>query len=155
MSAKCVFLISSVLLYIFPLAAIGQDKYIPKENEELYGTWINKEYSGLVYYQAQKEIVTAERWGWYRKMSDSDPYEGGTYQIDSKWTDPKGNIWYRIICTPDISEAGYLASKGLWLIELSDSATVWEATWHLLPADWPKEMERYVWSHNIRYRETE
>lgn len=152
MNTKWMFLISSVLLCIIPLGAIGQYKYTPNENEELYGTWVNKEYSGSIYYQPQKEVVTADRYDWYHLIPDSVPYEGGTYQIDSKWMDAKGNIWYKILCTPDISEGGYAGLKGRWLIELSNSATVWEATWHLLPADWPKEIERNVWSHNIRYR---
>jgi len=160
MNPRKVFLISSVLLFIISLGVIAQDKYIPKENEELYGTWTNEQYSDSISYQAQKMVVTADGYGWYHMISDSVTYEEGRYEIDSKWTDAEGNIWYRIFCTA--TTGNWKDYKGQWLIELSKSATVWECTWTFLspsvefdPAYWPKEINRSVWSHNIRYRTAE
>jgi hypothetical protein len=99
MKGRRLFLISSILLFIVLLGASAQEKYVPKADEELYGTWTNKEYSGSISYQPQKEVVTADRYGWYHLIPDSVPYEEGTYEIDRKWTDAEGNIWYRILCT--------------------------------------------------------
>lgn len=154
------FLISSVLLFIISLGVIAQDKYIPKENEELYGTWTNEQYSGLVSSQPQKMVVTADGYKWYAMISDSVPYEEGTMQIDSKWTDEEGNIWYRTFVT--VKTGTWKEWKSQMLVELSKSATVWECTWVLFspaaefdPAYYPKKINRSVWSHNIRYRTAE
>ena len=38
-----VIIISIIVLFI-GYYAIGEDKYIPTENEELYGTWVNTSY---------------------------------------------------------------------------------------------------------------
>ena len=160
MNGRRLFLISSILLFIVLLGARAQEKYVPKADEELYGTWTNEEYSGLTSYQPQKEVDTADRYGWYHMISDSVPYEEGTYEVDRKWTDAEGNIWYRILCTAKTGT--WKDYKGQWLIELSKSATVWECTWSLYspsqevnPENYPKEINRDVWTHNIRYRAAE
>ncbi len=37
-----------VLILAAPLFLFGDQPYVPKENEEIYGTWVNTEYSGAV-----------------------------------------------------------------------------------------------------------
>ncbi len=159
MNARTVFLIVALLLFISSIGVSAQEKYIPKENEELYGTWTNKQYSGSTCVEPQKMVVTADGYISYAKMFDSAPSEEGTMQIDSKWTDAEGNIWYRTFGTVKTGE--WKRFKGQWLIKLSKSATVWESTWKYLystqefdPAHYPKEIDRnpfYPVFYNIRY----
>jgi hypothetical protein len=166
MNARTVFLILALLLFIGSTGVTAQEKYIPKENEELYGTWTNKQYTGSSCVESQKMVVTAHGYKFYKQMSDSVPSVEGTMQIDSKWTDAKGNIWYRTFGTVKTGE--WKKFKGQWLVELSKSATVLECTWRFLyltqefdPANYPKEIDRnpsYGGSwvfYNIRYRAAE
>ena len=93
-------------------------------------------------------------------ISDSVTYEEGTMQIDSKWTDAEGNIWYRTLNT--VKTGYWKGYTGQMLHKLSNSATVRECTWSFHspseefdPVYWPNEIDRSVWSHNIRYRTAE
>ncbi len=154
MNAKQVFLISSVLLCIISVGAIGQDKYTPKENEELYGTWINTQYPGLGSMRPQKIVVTADGYKRYLLVSDSAPSsqeQEGTLQIISKWTDDEGNIWYRSFLTVTLRGATIAE-----LDKLSNSATVWESVWAYAPTpdpdNFPKKIDPKDMTYNIRYR---
>ena len=46
------------LLALLLLGGCGPAKYAPKANEELYGTWINKSYSG---HYARDDIISKRR----------------------------------------------------------------------------------------------
>jgi len=152
--------VAVTLLSISMLRGWAQERYVPKADEELYGTWTNERYTGIASYQSQKCVVTADAYQCYAKLSDSLPQEEGTAQIDSKWTDAAGNIWYRAFGT--IRTGWWMGYKFQMLIELTKSATVWESTWVLLspgegfdPARYPTEMNPRIWSHNIRHRAAE
>ncbi len=81
-------------------------------------------------------------------------------QIDSKWTDAEGNLWYKTLARVKTGE--WARFKGQWLIKLSKGATVWECTWKYLyttqefdPAHYPKEIRPDVFYpvfYNIRHR---
>lgn len=63
-------------------------KYVPKANEGTLGTWITEK-------TPRKTVVTAEGWKDFMFVDDPDPGMAGVGQIESKWTDSKGDIWYR------------------------------------------------------------
>ena len=113
-------------------------KYIPTENEELYGTWINES----VGVERQKSVNFPGGYKSYEKVSDSSPFEEGTEQIADKWTDSEGNVWYKIInvITLGIVPSGpykgheYKGLKIQCLQKVSNSSTVREWTWVQVPA---------------------
>jgi hypothetical protein len=111
----------ALTLILVGACCYGQN-YAPKADEEIYGTWINKQYSGLSSMRPQKSVVTADGYKRYLMLTDSGASQEGTVQIVSKWTDAEGNIWYRTFRTvtsrPD---------EGVTIAELdrlSNSATV-------------------------------
>jgi hypothetical protein len=106
----------------------SEEKYVPKPDEELYGTWTNEENFGFVP-QPQKVVNTPPNiCKAYNGISDSDPYEESRWDIDSKWTDSEGNVWYKIFRTvSNISEkSGWQGLNYQELHKFSKSATVWE-----------------------------
>lgn len=79
----------SVVLVSISLSGFGQDKYIPKPNEELYKTWENDNT------YPQKTVNFLGGYKDYYLNTDPTPTAGeGTEQIMKKWTDADGNIWY-------------------------------------------------------------
>jgi hypothetical protein len=76
-------------LAVLLLGSCGQGKYVPKPNEELYGTWINE---GIRYH---KLVVFAGGVKEYLGVADAEPDMETTEQISAKWKDGDGNIWYK------------------------------------------------------------
>ena len=113
------------LAILFSLIAFGanaQDKYVPKSNEELYGTWINDK--SINADDIQKQVSTPQGNKEYFKASDTVPVFDQEQQIYAKWTDSEGNTWYKIFGT---NKAGaYKGTKWQRLYTLSESATVCE-----------------------------
>lgn len=154
MNAPRVFLISSVLLFIITLGATAQDKYIPKADEEIYGTWIS---ANLAQTQFQKYVLRAEVMKRYSLLSDSTPSDEATYEIDAKWTDSEGNIWYK---------THGIQTSGVWkdytyveLDRLNKAGTIWEGQFSPLgykgkidPMLYPKEFDRKSSYHGFSYR---
>jgi hypothetical protein len=92
------------------LAGCGPGKYVPKANEEIYGTWINE---GIRW---QKLVVFAGGNKAYLSVADAEPDMETTEQISAKWKDGDGNIWYK---TFDRWISGHLKgtkSQYLWKI---------------------------------------
>ena len=80
------------------LEGCGPGKYTPKPIEELYGTWTNNSYSGRIdgtTYLPQKVVIASSGYTVYRFIDDAGRWEVGSEQIDRRWTDSEGNIWYR------------------------------------------------------------
>jgi beta-lactamase regulating signal transducer with metallopeptidase domain len=70
--------------------------YVPGPREELYGTWLNQDYSGIVGGNCQK--VVFDDWGYaydYRSVADPDSLNRWTSTIVDKWEDSAGDVWYR------------------------------------------------------------
>jgi hypothetical protein len=74
-------------------SSTGRSFYVPGRHEELYGTWLNVDYSGIVGGNFQK--IVFDDWGYsydYRSIADRNSL---TSTIVDKWTDADGDIWYR------------------------------------------------------------
>lgn len=113
---SCAILIFSMLILT---QGCGPGKYVPRPDEELYGTWANENVS------PQKAINAPGGYKQYRYLSDPAPIEEGTEQIAARWTDAVGNIFYKTFGTVT---AG--ASKGYkWqsLQKIGKSGSVLEA----------------------------
>ncbi len=86
------------VLIITGSCATGKKAYVAKEDEELYGTWVNTDYD--VEPKAPKLVLKPD--GTYNiySMSNSDRIVSrGDFTIRDKWTDADGNIWYRYVYT--------------------------------------------------------
>jgi hypothetical protein len=109
------------LLVLLMLGSCAPAKYVPKANEELYGTWINEKAA------RQKMVVTSDGWKQYLLLSDPTPVSAGTEEIISKWKDSEGNVWYKTIILH--TEGVVMGNHYTLLNKLSKSATVWESVW--------------------------
>ena len=75
--------------------AVAEEKaYVPKQNEELFGTWVNLDYPPGE--RHQKIVVHPD--GRYERFSQQwlkEPTSKFSYKITDKWTDSEGDIWYK------------------------------------------------------------
>ena len=75
--------------------AVAEEKaYVPKQNEELFGTWVNPDYKGLPH---QKVVVHPDgRFERFTQQWFKEPTTKFSYKITDKWTDSEGNIRYKV-----------------------------------------------------------
>jgi hypothetical protein len=141
-----------VLLALLILGGCATAKYVPKPNEELYGNWTN-EYTGNND-NIQKQVYSASGWKDYHLLADTVPVDQGTFQIDSKWTDANGNIWYRSYCTQKTGPAAGFDSQ--MLSKLSKSATILEWVYKqsspYAPVSYPTQIDTKSDTYHIFYR---
>jgi hypothetical protein len=89
----------ALLTLLSAAAACAQDVYkfrIPTYDEPFYGTWINTKYDGASWKTAQMFVYS--NWGYaegFKKVGDANPFSKFTFILVEKWTDAKGNTWYR------------------------------------------------------------
>jgi len=145
--------LSVSLLAVFVLGSCATTKYVPKPNEELYGTWTN-EYTGNSD-NIQKQVYSSGEYKDYHLVADTVPVDQGAFQIDSKWTDANGNIWYRSYCTQKTGPAaGYDFQM---LSKLSKSATVLEWVYKqsspYAPVSYPTQIDTNSDTYHIFYRQ--
>ncbi len=100
-------LVGSLVLVVGVILVGGcaPGKYMPKTNEELYGTWINEKIT------PQKNVISPGSYKNYTYVTDSSVVSEGTMQIFSKWTDSEGNVWYKTRYTCTLA-GGCDATKG-------------------------------------------
>ena len=115
-----ILLLTVVALSLILLAGCGQGKYLPKPNEELYGTWTNERMP------QQKSVITASGFKSYTYIGDPDTFIEGTMQIISKSTDSEGNIWYKAFEIYTSGLHGLKGQKRQTPYKLSKSGTVLE-----------------------------
>jgi|WetSurSiteA1Bulk_404760.scaffolds.fasta_scaffold75777_2 hypothetical protein len=111
--------------------------YVPKPNEEIYGTWVNKEYSGTIQAQYQKWVFRF--WGYaeqYNKIADTVSAFQNTFFLVDKWTDSGANICYKVYVQEGSYKYGWFA-----LIKISKGGTVFEYIDAAYPLMWPTEAD--------------
>ena len=139
-----------VLPALVSVAGFGQEKYNPKPNEEIYGTWINVDQFSY----AQKSANAPGGYKEYWKVADPAPSSEGTEEIYSKWTDSEGNTWYKTfaIGTRGVTK-GYSSQT---LHKLSKSGTVLESVYALVstfdPNDFPTRIDPEDSTYRIYHR---
>jgi hypothetical protein len=113
----------AVLLAAIPPVAFGQEKYVPKPDEELYGTWVNEEMN------PPKTVIGPDgTFADYFPATYNKPFRGGTVEIFKKWTDSEGNVYYDTFDT-FTSGMGVQGMKTQSLRKVSKSGTVLEWSW--------------------------
>jgi hypothetical protein len=103
------------------LGGCGPGKYVPRANEEIYGTWTNPDSA------QQKVVIGPSGWLIYAYMDDTSEIWGGSGQIVQKWTDSQGVIWYKTFSTVTSGYGGGRGGKSQSLYRLSKGGTVLEA----------------------------
>ena len=103
-------LILSITFTVFTADSIaGERGYFANDNEPLYGTWINMDYSGR---PPQKIVFNSDGTGGSSSQVDSSDL---TWKfktlITGKWTDSDGNIMYKDHWVGDWGEEGYSLLK--------------------------------------------
>jgi len=121
--------------------------YVPKRNEEIYGTWVNAKYDGISYEQK----IVYYYWGYgefFRTLTNENLASKFGFTIIDKWSDSEGNIWYK---TYEISDNDY--SVYFTLNKISKDATVLEYVDKL--GDYPAEADLNTnnYLYRIRYRQ--
>jgi len=91
-------------------AFAGEMAYVPKDNEELYGTWINMDYKTgdppqKLSYKSDGTIASSIYAESRMLMWDTK------LQITDKWKDSEGNIWYKGHLVANSGEEGYSLYK--------------------------------------------
>ena len=140
-------------IVIMPFSGYSQEKYSPKPNEEIYGTWTNADQ--LSYFQ--KSVNFPGGYKSYWRMADSAPSSEGVEEIVSKWTDSEGNVWYKTYAT-GISgwQKGNMSQV---LMKISKSGTVREFVYAMVtsfdPGDFPTKIDSEDSTYEISYRAKE
>jgi len=85
------------VLIIAGSCATKKKAYVAKENEELYGNWVNSDYNDTT--RAARHIITDGLIQLH--ATDDSPRVAAInlYTITDKWYDSEGNIWYKAIIT--------------------------------------------------------
>jgi len=124
----------------------GENAYKATDKEELFGTWVNMDYqeSGHTTHSPQKLIVKLGESGLYSSANDNEPMWTEEIEISHKWTDAKGNIWYK-----HRWKAGGFGS-GFTLSKISDSGKTLEYIYSQW--EYPKKLDISSEYYRIYYR---
>jgi hypothetical protein len=120
-----------VLLVFSGNVLAGENKYKPTDTEELFGAWVNMDYKDENH--SQMIIYKLGEYGHYSSANDNEPMWTGEYLISQKWTDAKGNIWYKYRF-----KAGMMGS-GFELCKISESGKILEFIYSQW--EYPKELD--------------
>lgn len=131
-------LILGAVLFALTGPSHAQDMaYIPEDNEELYGTWVNMDRV----YPRQKLINYPGEWAAFGTVKSEKTDETGKYKITDKWTDSEGNIWYK-------TEVSRHVQKVYQLDKISNSGKTWEfifgSSKYPMKID-PKDADYYIY----------
>jgi len=102
--------LGAALMVFFGNVFAGEKAYVPKDNEELYGTWVNMDYKTGV--PPQKLTHKSDGTIGSSIYAESRVLMWDTkLQITDKWKDPEGNIWYKGHWVANSGEEGYSLYK--------------------------------------------
>ena len=110
MRSRVILIVFGGFVALVLLAGCGPGKYVPKANEEIYGTWIHE---GIRY---QKLVIFAGGVKEYFGVADAEPDWETTEQISAKWKDGDGNIWYKTFDLYTIGQLKGTKMQYLWKI---------------------------------------
>ena len=140
-----------VVLIIVGGCATAKKAYVAKEDEELYGTWVNPEYDEESHV-AKKVIKHDGTWDEYAMSNSNRPLGTGEYTIIDKWTDSEGNIWYKIISTFFDEKSIQRSNTYYYLSKIDKTGNVYELLFS--STDYPTEFDpdNLRYNYRIHYR---
>jgi hypothetical protein len=150
-------LVSILILVLAVLIAIescatSKKAYVAKEDEELYGTWVNPEYDrGKP--NAKIVIKPDGTLDAYSLSNSERPIGVSEYTITDKWTDSEGNIWYKIVETFFDQKVMQNPDTYYSLSKIDKTGNTLEELWSSI--DYPPkfELDNLRYSYYIRYRQ--
>ena len=131
-----------VILLSIGLCSVLKDASAQQVVEVLCGTWANREYT-----QGTQKLIIAPD-GSYVGYASEDPSRAcmkGNCKIAEKWSDWRGNFWYKIIF---LSEDG---DKSFCLMKVSASGTMIECVHD--PNEFPRFFDAGVYTYRKYYRQ--
>jgi hypothetical protein len=151
----CLPVAALLLLSMIQVGGWAQENFVPKGDEELYGTWANEK-NNVDVFHGQKVVVAADGMDIYCRVSDPAPGMEVSWEISSKWTDSEGNVWYKTLGT---STGGvYKGANWQALEKINKSGTVWERAVNYLelgrfnPAFYPRTIDPNGTYYRLLYR---
>jgi len=149
--ASIMILVLAVLI-IAGSCATGKKAYVAQEDEELYGTWVNKEYNDWHYHA--KHVINADG-TIFLYPTDNSPrlIEEDKYIITDKWHDSEGNIWYKAIITYQVQKSIEKTTPTYVLAKISNSGNILETV--KSGVDYPTELspDALQYKYEILYRQ--
>jgi hypothetical protein len=144
----------SILILVFAMlimmgsCATSKKAYVAKEDEELFGIWINFQYDGTNKY-SKVQINPDGTWFEYINSYDEKPPFRGEYTIIEKWTDSEGYIYYKTIV-----ERNDVASDPLYILsKIQKDGNVYEDIWTTLHMPEEFDTEKMLYLYRIYYRQ--
>jgi hypothetical protein len=140
--------ISAALIFSVVYVLAGEKTYVVKENEELYGTWENPNYVGGKSHGTFRKVIfradmTFENFRWLEGQ-DVGVYSGA-YNVTDKWTDSKGNVWYRVHWKTSLWEH-------YGLFKVSNSGNKCEFVTDPIEYGYPKKIDPKAFTYRVYYR---
>ena len=134
------------LIFFINFAHSGET-YIPNENEELNGTWVNPDYNTSTI--AAKIVNNPDGSRVTYGTTDSNVIRSrGEATIKDKWADAEGNVWYKVVSEYKL---GGLSSTYYSLIKVSNSGKTLEYV--SSRAGYPKELSEKHPDYHIYHRQ--
>ena len=162
-------LILVLLVILFPMMSAAQ-QYVPKENEEIYGTWVNVDYKASRQTQRTRlEFLMTEDVSELIGIKKVIFYPGGKcqlfpttlntapreveYAIASKWTDSDGSILYKQAWVHYFEYDGKLHEKDRNFTTIKVNASKQTIEFVFADADYPTEVDPEHSKYRIYYRQ--
>jgi len=122
-TAVSILILVLVVLIIAGSCATQKQAFVPKTNEELYGTWVNTDYDGV----DQEQKFINYNWGYteyFRLVTEQNAAARSTFYIMDKWTGSEGIIWYKVTLQ-------FRGSPNMrfYLVKINDNEGSWEDVW--------------------------
>jgi len=137
-------LISTVFFFTTGNYAIGENEYVPTKNEEIYGTWVNPNYT-KIWFPQKITIKPGGIYEYYIGRLDLVPTYKNSYTLTAKWIDSEGNVWYRMIWKWKVTDqARYELDK------FSTSGQNWEFIYSF--DDYPAAIDPNYANYHIYHR---
>ena len=135
----------TVTIVAFLGNAVAEEKaYVPKQNEELFGTWVNPDY-GASRTRVKKIVIHPDgRFELFSQLRFKEPYSTKSYKITDKWTDSEGYSWYKVLQ----SNPNY---EQYQLVRISNSGKTMEFVFDR--TDYPTEIDPDSHFYRVRYRQ--
>jgi hypothetical protein len=117
MKGRMLLLGVSLLFTLVYIKGWAQEKYLPKENEELSGRWKDDTATDM------QTVYDSVGFRTYYGTANDVLLNEATQEIENKWTDIEGNVWYKTRGV-FVGESPYLGTKFQALYEVNKSKTM-------------------------------
>jgi hypothetical protein len=137
------------VLIIVGSCATSKKVYVLKEDEKIFGTWINPDYDASWIY-AKLVIKSDGVWEEYSLTYSDRPVYQGEYTITKKWTDSEGYVYYKSIITR-IDKPSY--RPYYILLKIDKTGKVYEDLWSTAQMPTEFDPDNKIYNYRIYSRQ--